>query len=322
MRRCSRRRWLLGLGLFTGPAAFAQKSEMNLEDLLRAGEAWFKNNIDEGIVHALGDVDYEHVRQVMTEIQRRLDGQYVVDLAQARTLAQVSIPVLRRHSQTRPYGEWLEAQMDYFEVADTLRLSFPADPPPPKKPSTSAPAPRKAPPIPTPQQERDAWQKHMARRPIPEKAKPYVSTLKPIFRTQGIPPEMVWLAEVESSFNPTARSPVGAVGLYQLMPATAEWLGLKLKPTDERVDPRKNGEAAARYLRYLYKKFKNWELTLAAYNAGEGRVQRLIDKHKTRHFDRLSPHMPAETQMYVPRFEATLMRREGMPIAKLPAARA
>lgn len=321
MRRCSRRRWLLGLAMFSGPAAFAQKNELNLEDLLRAGEAWFKKNIDEGIVQALGDVDYEHVRQVMTEVQSRLDGQYVVDLAYARTLVQISIPVLHRHPQTRPYGEWLEAQKDYFEVADTLRLSFPKAPPPPKK--TSAPAPIiKPPPVPTPQQERNAWQKHLARRPIPDKAKPFVPKLKPVFRAQGVPPEMVWLAEVESSFNPSARSPVGAVGLYQLMPATAEWLGLKLKPADERVDPSKNGEAAARYLRYLYKKFKNWELTLAAYNAGEGRVQRLIDKHKTRHFDRLSPHMPAETQMYVPRFEATLMRREGIPIAKLPAARA
>jgi membrane-bound lytic murein transglycosylase D len=67
----------------------------------------------------------------------------------------------------------------------------------------------------------------------------------------------------------------------------------------------------------LYRQFGDWRLALAAYNAGEGRVQRLLDRHKTRSFDRIARHLPAETQMFVPKVEATLLRREGVELAKL-----
>ncbi len=125
------------------------------------------------------------------------------------------------------------------------------------------------------------------------------------------------MAEVESSFNPKARSPVGAAGLFQLMPATAKQNGLSLFPRDERLQPEKNARAAAQYLKYLHGRFGDWRLALAAYNAGEGRVQRLLQKHKARTFDRIATRLPAETQMYVPKIEATLLRREGLSLAAL-----
>jgi len=127
------------------------------------------------------------------------------------------------------------------------------------------------------------------------------------------------VAEVESSFKPNARSPAGAVGLYQLMPATAQAQGLSLKPSDQRLDPERSAEAAAKYLRYLYPKFKDWRLALAAYNAGEGRVEKLLQKHRATSFDGVAQHLPAETQMYVPKIEAVVLKREGVELAQLKA---
>jgi len=163
------------------------------------------------------------------------------------------------------------------------------------------------------------WHEQLRQRPQPRGASLYVPRLKPVFTAQKVPSQLVWLAEVESSFNPDARSPVGAVGLYQLMPATARQLGLSLRPQDQREQPEKNGQAAAKYLKHLYSKFHDWSLALAAYNVGEGRVQRIMTKHKVRTFDAISPYLPAETQMYVPKMDATLQRREGMTLAQLPA---
>ena len=103
----------------------------------------------------------------------------------------------------------------------------------------------------------------------------------------------------------------------QLMPATAKERGLNLRPADERLDPEKNARATAKHLRHLYGQFGDWPLALAAYNVGEGRVQGLLQKHKTRSLDRIATRLPAETQMYVPRIEAALRRRESITLAQL-----
>jgi membrane-bound lytic murein transglycosylase D len=166
--------------------------------------------------------------------------------------------------------------------------------------------------------EREVWVKKLTDRPWPEAAKPYVSRLKPIFTGQKVPPQLVWLAEVESSFDPRARSPAGAVGLFQLMPATAKRFGLRTSPPDQRLRPEESAQAAAKYLEYLHGQFKDWRLALAAYNAGEGTVQRLMKQYNAKTFDAIATHLPAETQMYVPRVEATLARREGVKLSELP----
>ncbi|HYG34591.1 MAG TPA: lytic transglycosylase domain-containing protein, partial [Clostridia bacterium] len=151
---------------------------------------------------------------------------------------------------------------------------------------------------------------------------PYVHQLKPVFVAQRVPPELVWVAEVESSFNPQARSPVGAAGLFQLMPATAKRYGLKTTwPLDQRLKPEPSARAAAQYLQYLYGRFKDWRLALAAYNAGEGTVQKLLTRHKASSFDAIATRLPAETQMYVPKVEATLLRREGIKLSELKVPR-
>jgi membrane-bound lytic murein transglycosylase D len=166
---------------------------------------------------------------------------------------------------------------------------------------------------------KSAWARRIAARPPPARAAELAPPLKEIFRAEGLPPEMVWLAEVESSFDPQAQSPVGARGLFQFMPATAQRFGLKTFPVDERTDPAKSGRAAAQYLRVLHARFGDWPLALAAYNAGEGRVGRTLEGSKARSFDGIAAQLPAETRLYVPKVMATVAAREGVDPFALPA---
>ena len=199
-------------------------------------------------------------------------------------------------------------------MADELQLTTPLPKVEPGKP------PKPVPNL-TLEKTREVWTKKVAQRPWPKAASDYVPSLKPVFAAQQVPPELVWLAEVESSFDRKARSPAGARGLFQLMPDTARRFGLSLFPRDQRIQPEPSARAAAQYLKYLHGRFKDWPLAVAAYNAGEGTVQRLLERHKARSFDRIAVHLPAETQMYVPKVEATLLRREGVKLAKLPSRR-
>jgi soluble lytic murein transglycosylase-like protein len=124
-----------------------------------------------------------------------------------------------------------------------------------------------------------------------------------IFEEEGVPLELLVVAEVESGFNPLALSPKGARGPWQLMPATAQRFGLRVNgQTDERVHPERSTRAAARYLRELYAQFGDWELALAAYNAGEQRVASAIERGGTRDFWQLAQQqlLPEETRRYVP----------------------
>jgi membrane-bound lytic murein transglycosylase D len=204
--------------------------------------------------------------------------------------------------------------MDYLDTAEELRVHMP----PPKIGTNGTPV--LSPGLrynPPPADIREIWIRKMAERPMPDEAKPYVGELKPIFSQQKVPSQLVWLAEVESSFDPEARSPAGAAGLFQLMPTTAKQYGLRTWPFDQRLDPEPSARAAATHLSRLHDKFKDWRLTLAAYNAGEGTVQALLKKHKATTYDEIARYLPAETQMYVPKVEATLKRREGVTLSQL-----
>jgi membrane-bound lytic murein transglycosylase D len=123
----------------------------------------------------------------------------------------------------------------------------------------------------------------------------------------NLPDELKYLSVVESALIPTAKSQVGAVGLWQFMPPTASDMRLKRDEwVDERMHPEKSTEAACKYLRGLYGMFHDWELVLAAYNWGAGNVQRTIRKTGKRNFWEMYPHMPAETRNYVPTFTAIM----------------
>lgn len=162
------------------------------------------------------------------------------------------------------------------------------------------------------------WLKKLRGRPMPKQAEAYLPRLKAIFTAEGIPPQLIWQAEAESSFNPKAKSPVGAVGLFQFMPATAKAYGMQTAPQDERLDPYRNAGAAAKYLRYLYGRFQSWPLALAAYNCGEGRVSKTMKRTGQTTFEGIHSSLPAETQMYVPKIAALIQIREGADLDRLP----
>jgi membrane-bound lytic murein transglycosylase D len=144
----------------------------------------------------------------------------------------------------------------------------------------------------------------------------YRSMIARVFREEGLPQEMVWVGLVESGYDPMARSPKDALGIWQLIPETATIFGLNISARDERTDPEKSTRAAARYLKFLYGRFGDWALTLAAYNAGDGRVQSAIDRAQDRDFWRLSASgmLPRETRAYVPAVLAAQFMAEGRVI--------
>ncbi|GAB3822721.1 lytic transglycosylase domain-containing protein [Pontibacter rugosus] len=123
----------------------------------------------------------------------------------------------------------------------------------------------------------------------------------------NMPDELKYLAIVESGLSPKAQSPVGAAGLWQFMKPTGHEYGLgQTSHTDERLDPEKSTDAALRFLRRLHNYYGDWELALAAYNCGQGNVNKAIRKagggKKT--FWEIFPYLPRETRGYVPSMTA------------------
>ncbi|MEM1324747.1 MAG: transglycosylase SLT domain-containing protein [Bacteroidota bacterium] len=122
---------------------------------------------------------------------------------------------------------------------------------------------------------------------------------------KDIPEDIKYLAIVESALLPKAVSRAGAVGLWQFMPLTAKDMGLvNNSAVDERKDPFKSTQAAARYLKMQYNRFGSWELALAAYNGGSGTVSRAIKRARSKDFWAIRKYLPKETRNYVPAFIA------------------
>lgn len=134
----------------------------------------------------------------------------------------------------------------------------------------------------------------------------------PIFEEEldrvGLPMELKFLPIVESALNPHARSPVGATGLWQFMYKTAQEYNLKINSfVDERKDPFKSTQAAARYLHLMYQEFNDWHLAIAAYNCGPGNVRKAILRSGgKRTFWEIWDFLPRETRWYVPAYIAAV----------------
>ncbi len=137
-----------------------------------------------------------------------------------------------------------------------------------------------------------------------------------IFKKEGVPTDLVWLAQVESGWNPYAYSWAAAKGIWQFIPSTASRFGLTQNYwLDERSDPEKSTTAAAHYLKYLSTRYHgDWSLALAAYNTGEGNVDSAIARSGSRDFWRLhrGGYLAQETRNYVPAILAVVT------IAKTP----
>lgn len=136
-------------------------------------------------------------------------------------------------------------------------------------------------------------------------SKYYFPKFEKALQEAGLPTDLKYLSIVESALNPNAISKSGAGGLWQFMKPTAKECGLKCGTyVDERMDPEKSTKAAAQYLKTLYKMFGNWELVMAAYNAGPGRVRGAVKKAGTTDYWKVAKFLPLETQSYVPGFIA------------------
>ncbi len=155
---------------------------------------------------------------------------------------------------------------------------------------------------------------------------------RPMIRTMlaraGLPQALEALPMAESAYRFDARSRTGARGLWQYMPASARRYGLKVaRGVDQRTDPVKATEAAVRYLKYLRNRFGNSTLlAVAAYNAGEGRIARIVRRSGFRSYIRVVRFLPRETRRYVPEFlAAALILRDpgffGFPVSGAPPYR-
>jgi membrane-bound lytic murein transglycosylase D len=297
--------WQLILCFALGLAVKGQE-QIVPADILQQANDWLNENIDDAALDALG-VDKDRAQKFLAEVQKQFQGTYVYDLGTLRETARQIRPLLENFEETLPYALWLKTHLDYFEVSERLRKEVAV------KPSPPTPLPN-----PSPQLQRSIWVKVIEQRPEPATTNKQLARLKQIFIEERVPPQLVWIAEVESSFDARARSPAGAAGMFQLMPATARNLDLSVGLLrDERLHPEKSGRAAARYLRRLHDRFGDWRLALAAYNAGEGRVGALLKKHKGRTYDDINQFLPVETQMYVPKIEATLRKHEKLALRDL-----
>ncbi|HVM87829.1 MAG TPA: lytic transglycosylase domain-containing protein [Puia sp.] len=141
---------------------------------------------------------------------------------------------------------------------------------------------------------------------------PYFNLIDKILTKYGLPRELKYLAVIESQLKPTSVSWAGAVGPWQLMPATARLLGLKVsRRHDERMNYYKSTHAAAKYLRDLYNEFGDWLLVIAAYNGGAAHVYAAMHRSHSRNFWDLQYYLPAESRNHVKKFIGTHYIFEG-----------
>ena len=302
--------FLVALCLALVSATNAQEDLLTPE-LFEQATDWLNENIDDDALDALG-VDKDQAQRFLAELQKQFQGTYVYDLGAMRDAAMRLQPVLASFEETEPYALWLKTHLDYFDVSERLR----------KETTTRSTNKVRLPPA-SAELQRSVWVKAIQQKPPPATANKHLPRLKQIFVEERVPPQLVWIAEVESSFDARARSPAGAAGLFQLMPVTARSLDLSVGLLrDDRLHPEKSARAAARYLRRLYDRFGDWRLALAAYNSGETRVATLLKRHKGRTYDDINAYLPVETQMYVPKIEATLRKREALALRDLKMPRA
>jgi membrane-bound lytic murein transglycosylase D len=148
---------------------------------------------------------------------------------------------------------------------------------------------------------RDEIASYLARMPM------YAPMISEKLRARGMPQDLVYLAMIESGFNPQAHSTAGAAGMWQLVPDTARRHGLRVDDSvDERHDPEASTDAALDYLSKLYARFGSWYLAVAAYNSGENRVGRIMvettgsERGSDADYYRIWDLLPGETRDFIP----------------------
>ena len=292
---------------------------MSDDDLFAQGKALFDTYAPPEIKEQFEFPTREKWDEFFARLEKTRQTGSLAELAAYEPEANAALVALRALPDYQDYADWLAERLDEIEVAKEAQ-----------KPSPSQPAPQPSVPpktqgVPTPPPPRqpvvsaantvplyDIWVGRLHNRPRPPRADELLPELKKAFAAEGVPVDLAWLAEPESTFNPNARSPAGARGLFQLMPDTARAQGLSLFPFDNRTDPAKSAHAAAKLLHALHDRFNSWPLALAAYNAGEGRVGRALKGSDAKTFAGITDALSTETRLYVPKVLATLKVRTGV----------
>ncbi len=309
----------------------AQRATPTTDDLFQLGEQLFNRLAPPEIKAEFEFPSKQQWDEFAARLQTASEGDDLGALAESAPQARAALAALQFFPEYADYADWLKARLDGLEAAEQIADPKPAVPPPAPTPPAKTPAPTAAPGEATPRPPKPSaeppqpiphYERFLARAratAAPGRAAALLPPLRAAFIAEGVPPELVWLAEAESTFNPAARSPAGARGLYQLMPETARSLGLSTFLPDDRTDPEKSARAAARLLRAHYEKFGSWPLALAAYNAGAGRVTRLLEKTSSKTYAGIAAALPAETRLYVPKVCALVTARAGVTPDKIPA---
>lgn len=300
--------WLAGAAAAAAAQPPPAAAPVDADQLYQAGRQLFDQYAPPGIKDQFEFPTQQDWDGFAARLQSALENNSLGDLAALEPEARAALAAARVLPEARDYADWLELRLDEIEVARE------AEAPAPPSVRTERGF---APPVPL----YGLWRARTRGRPLPPGSAGLMPRLRTAFSREGIPPELAWLAEAESGLDPTARSPAGARGLFQLMPGTARALGLGTFLPDERTDPDKSARAAARYLHGLHEKFGSWPLALAAYNAGEGRVQRLLAARGASDYSGIASALPAETRLYVPKVLALVDLRTGVTPAELESPR-
>ena len=255
----------------------------------------------------------EQVNAFLQKLQAAFESNSLDQLAAYEPQAKALLATLRLTPEAADTADWLAARIEEIDAAREIRALERSQPPlprPPPQPGHAVPPPPPAPAIPY----YSVWLKREQNRPMPASAPELMPTLQKAFQEEGAPPQLAWIAEVESSLNPKASNPSGAKGLFQLKPETAKGLGLSTFLPDDRTDPEKSAHAAAKYLAGLHQRFGSWPLAIAAYNAGEGKVGRLLSSEHATSYSQIASSLPSGTRMYVPEVCALCAARSGRPL--------
>jgi membrane-bound lytic murein transglycosylase D len=291
------------------PAAAPPAPPPDAADLFRIGKQLFDQLAPDEIKAQYDFPSKEQWDAFAARLQHALESEDLSALAGYADEGRAALTALRTIPGYDDYADWLEQRLDEISVA---------------REATAPPGPT-AKPLPKPTAGAvpyyELWRARVKSRPWPVRAAALMPRLRSAFAAEGVPPELAWIAEAESSLNPAARSPAGAKGLFQFMPDTAKGLGLSTFLPDDRSDPEKSAHAAARYLKTLHGRFGSWPLALAAYNAGEGRVARELTARHARDFAGIAGSLPAETRMYVPKVLALVSERAGVAPDKISPPR-